>query len=324
MILQASRKPFIRIQASTVVNGTPAQRFHKPIMRVGEFHKEDQIFEVTSKTLNHWVDTFQTMKKNGVKVSIPNEHSGEGDPEKNHGWVEDMFVDNDELVMVCDIIGESSIAATAKSDVSIKSPLEFIDGNGVKYTRPIVHVAMCTDPVVTGLGEFVPIAASKEKVLEMDWKNLQKGLSFKDGLTDESASELILNHVKGLNDKIAKLKADMKASTEKKVDPLLVKLASDNRGMKLSALVASARITPATKEKLYAIYADVESLTLELSTGAVNQFDELIVALAENDPVKLKEQTGPQTLILSDESKGKDENFLLADAKARRKAAEVN
>jgi hypothetical protein len=96
---------------------------------------------------------------------------------------------------------------------------------------------------------------------------------------------------------------------------MLIKLSSENRLNKLNALVEAARITPAVRDKLEEQYASEKSLTLSLSRGGDN-FDELVSALAENDPVELAEKSGPQTLALSMQVEG-GKNPLVEDAKRR-------
>lgn len=335
MLLHSSGTDCQRIQALRVNElGQRVQRFRKAIISTGRFIKEadDMEFEVTPETLSHWVTTFKAMKKNGVKVPIPNMHSGDGDPEQNHGWVEDMFVDGDSLVMTCDIIGDSSIDAASKSDVSISSPGEMTDGKGNKYVRPIVHVAMCTNPVIPGLGDFVPIAASRSKESIMDWKKIKEGLGIEDELTDETAPAIVLSKFSALVSKIKAMEDKDKEKGESKggdkdpelskPDPMLIKLAADNRGMKIDSLVAAGRITPDVASKFKKMYVDIEPLTLALSNGTADQFDELVNALVENDPVKLKEVTAAQvTVQLSDPMRKTDNNPLIADAEARAKEA---
>ena len=116
--------------------------------------EQGQEFEVTSGLLDNWVDQFSKMKANGVKVSIPNMHHNEGNPEHNRGWVSSVFRRGNSLFMTCDLIGEEALRAASVSDVSIKAVKEFTDGEGNKYDMPLTHVALCTDPVVPGLFRF--------------------------------------------------------------------------------------------------------------------------------------------------------------------------
>lgn len=145
----------------------PSQRFVKDVIRAGDYVKQGKTeddslqFSVSKATLDHWVEEFQRMRENGVKVPIPNGHDAAGKSTENLGWVDDLFVEGDTLFMSCTLSGEKALEAAANSDVSINSPPELTDGKGNTYVRPIDHVAMVTDPVVPGLGDFIPLAASR-------------------------------------------------------------------------------------------------------------------------------------------------------------------
>ena len=160
-ILALDTRPSLPIAAESVTeDGQPVRRFRKELIRTGSYVKasEGLEFEVTATQLDKWALTFSQMKANGVKVPVPAGHTF--DVEKNRGWVVDMFRDGATLIGVIDLIGEA-IALAGTSDVSIYSPPELVDGHGNRYEWPITHVALCTDPVIPGLGGFVPIAASQ-------------------------------------------------------------------------------------------------------------------------------------------------------------------
>lgn len=107
--------------------------------------------------LDHWAMIFSQMKVNGVKVPVPSGHTN--DSEKNRGWVEDIFRDGDSLFGIVALVGDG-IRLAGTNDVSIYSQSEYTDGNGNRYQWPILHVALCTDPVVPGLRGFEALAAS--------------------------------------------------------------------------------------------------------------------------------------------------------------------
>lgn len=322
------------------------QRFRKELVKAGEYvHEADGYeFAITTDTLHHWAKTFAAMKANGVKVPIPATHEGMGDPDKNRGYVTDMFVDDNSLVMTCELIGKDALAAAARSDVSIGVPIDFTDGHGNEYSRPITHVAMVTDPVIPGLGDFIPIAASrtrKEKKVKK-YAELVKALELKEEVNDDNVVALVLSHHKAQSEKLVefteqvasletKLKAKPKlAASEDKdkdkgkpIDPVLLSLAADNRGMKLDALVAAGKVTPDVRKELVATFIgdDQKALTLSLQSGG-DVFDRVVAAFATNDPVKLAETTRPQTLVLGGvKDNDKDKDVLIDDAKARAKAA---
>ncbi len=141
------------------VAGQPVRRFLKELIKAGHYVKEaDGLeFDVTPMLLEHWAATFARMRANGLNVPVPSGHTHDG--AANRGWVRHLFRAGDSLYGVVDLVGDG-IPMAATNDVSIYAVPEFTDGHGNRYRWPILHVALCTDPVVPGLGGFLPIAAA--------------------------------------------------------------------------------------------------------------------------------------------------------------------
>lgn len=311
--------------------GQMVRRFRKELIRTGKYHKpsDDLSFEVTDDALMNWVSTFSLMRANGVKVPVPAGHSN--DPEDNRGWLVDTYVDGDTLVGVIDLVGEAGIALAGTSDVSIYSPGEWTDGKGNRYTRPISHVALCTDPVIPGLSGFIPLAASQgatpvdvpvltlsiRKKPNMKLEQVTKALGITQEVTEDNAQDLILSAVGDMTKKrseleasgvtlVAKVDALQKqlADAGKKPaepDPLTLTLAHDNCKLKFDGLVEAGKITPAVRDGLQELFigSDGGALKLSLSSGqGLNTINGLVEVLAKNDPVKLGEQTGKQLVDL--------------------------
>ena len=137
--------------------GQPVRRFVKELIRCGHYLKEsDQLqFEVTPRTLRHWVLTCSRYLAAGNRIPVPATHTL--DPEANRGWVVDVFAEGRSLYGVVDLVGEDGIKLAGTCDTSIYSPAEYVDGKGNRYVRPILHVALCTDPVIPGLSGFQPV-----------------------------------------------------------------------------------------------------------------------------------------------------------------------
>lgn len=329
------------------IDGQAGQRLLKEIIRTGHYIKEKQgiEFTVTHATLAHWAATFQEMAANGVRVPIPDDHDTFGKAHHNQGFVVDMFVDGDSLMAVCELIGDEAQDLATRNDVSVGIPQEIIDGKGRRYVTPIEHLAFTPTPLITGLGKFIPIAASRtRKVSVMDLKALGKALGIED-LEDANAVDKITaafaergtkataveaslgEHKTKLEAAESGLKAareELAAKTEPvKVDAVTLELAQETREGKLGTLVANAKITPAVKDRLHAIFlgADGARLKASISNGSQHIFQEVVSALDENDPVKLKEQTGPQAAVLMSSMAKGGKNPLMEDAQRRAKAA---
>lgn len=314
--------------------GVPSEMYKKELIRTGDFVKEsDGIdFAITADTLSHWVDTFNRMKENGVEVPVPISHY-ESDADGNRGYVRDMFVEGDGLFATIELIGEDGILAAKRNDVSIYCPVEWVDGAGNVYYRPIVHVALTPYPIIPGLKEFESLAASllvKSETKQMDFTKLKAGLNIGTEVTDDNAVELVLSavakfkethtkeleEIKKVNDQALKLSGEVKTP-----DPVLVKLACENRDMKLSALVSAGKVTPKVKLELQKLFSDHETLSLSLGRGIDDHFDALVEILTVNDPVSLKEKSGAQDLSLSGATRSEKQTSLVADAQARAKKA---
>lgn len=350
VFLSLDHGPFLVLSAPTTrEDGAKVGRYRKEIIKVGEYVKKaDNLrFVITPATLSHWVDTFRAMRENGVKIPVPLVHDENVtlDSESNRGWVDDLFVVDDALVMTCELFDKDVENLVKRNDVSLFSPPEWTDGRGNRYVRPIQHIALTPVPVVPGLGDFVPIAASfGDTKMSVDLKQLGADIGIKEELTAKNAGELILafctdlkDQVKTATDKTASLSKELEAAKKKpeppdkknpaEVHPTVLRLAHRNRTMQVDALVAGARLTPAVRDKIKARKigerdGDMAALKLSLEQEHEDDFDFWMEMFAENDPVKLGEQTGAQTkLELSDPNKGIDGDVLVKDAERRAKAA---
>jgi len=356
----ASNSPLVLNSASAVgvpaghvrtENGVTVRRFLKDVIRVGEFVKgtTGQAISVTPEALSHFATTYADYIANGNQVPVPRTHDTTGDPALNAGWVADMFVDGDRLMAAIDLIGDDSGALAASANVSIYAEPTFTDGNGKSYDWPIRHVALTTDPVITNLGPFVPIAASQgskpaqvpvyqlshtpttEQPMPIDIKAIATKLGITAEVTDETFADAVAAHtaaqIEAATKPLAEKITAIEASHQKPAPPskTLLKLAQDNRAMRLDALVTSAAITPAVRDSLAKTFignGNTDALALSLAqteAGAPDVFEQVVECLKGNDPVKLGEQTKGQAIKLSND--GVDDknktNPLVADAEKR-------
>ena len=118
--------------------------------------------------IDHWVNTFQQMKKNGVQVPMPIGHNSE--PERRRGTVLDIRKEPNpkrkggmSLYAYCTFNDEDAAKQFKHSNVSLFMPPRQFDGHGRQYIRPIKHVAITDYPVIPGLDPFQSVAASLDR-----------------------------------------------------------------------------------------------------------------------------------------------------------------
>jgi hypothetical protein len=325
-ILSADTGRFLALGDRREEGGQQVQRFRKELIRVGQYvHPADGMpFQVTSKTLDHWVATFSRMQTNGIKVPVPVGHWDPVPPDKNRGWLVDVFREGDSLFGKIDLVGEDAIALAGRADVSLYCPADLSDSKENVYKRPIEHVALCTDPVIPGLGQFMPIAASKGGLSievpvlklqmegsKMDLAKIQESLGeYLNGqeLTEEAAEALIVMAIENMKQRIADLSGEPKeeappaeAAEPPAPDEELVSLSAENRQMKLAKLVEEHNISPAVRKALEKEFIGENNVALSLSLqhGTADRFDKVLAILKENNIVALGEKTGGQTVKLT-------------------------
>ncbi len=330
--------------ATKIKDGVKTFLFKKELIKIGTFYKDgDVIFEITEETLDHWVDTFDLMVENGIRIPIPKNH---WDMDDNNGFVQELFKEDDALCGILEMFGDDIEKLVKTNDVSIFSPPEWVDGEGNLYIRPILHVALTPCPLIPGLKGFEALAASllSRQEKQMDWSKIKEILGIDEEMSDETAEALVLSAVKGIQGKVAELEgkgkvaktevATLQASLEtikashegKEPDSFIVQLAADSHQTKIGALVSAGILTPDVSKNLVEAFHGKENkaLALSLSHGTVDIFDRVLAALKENTPVKLEEHTKKQTTMeLSDPSRG-GENAMAVEVKRRQELAKTS
>ena len=157
----------VKPHAAWACSDVESARFHKELIKVGSYKKEDMEFTVDQGLIEHWAATGNQMLEDGIKIPVVGSDHVVNES-TTHGWVLAFEVEGDSLYADVEIIDESPDKLTATNDISIYSPPDFKAGNGQVYTRPITSVALTPMPVVPGLSEFEALAASfiEEPALE--------------------------------------------------------------------------------------------------------------------------------------------------------------
>jgi len=279
-------------------------RYRKELIKVGKYIKDStkQAFEVTGEIMDGWVMTFNRWTANGNKVPLPLSHAAKNDPDKNRGWLTNMYREGDVLVGELELSDEKLALTT---DVSVCIEDDIIDGTGQKYKQLIRHVALCTNPVIPGLGKFEQLSLAEEKELslsgdkEMDKKVLGKLL----GITDDPTDENITASIEKLKKPPASKKVELSLTT-KAVDPMIVKLMGENRQAKLETLTAAGVISPAVKDIITKKYVEAQALTLSLSQSNDDGFDTLVQVVMANKTVNTGELTEGQLELSNTRAQG--------------------
>ncbi len=138
-----------------------ASRFRKDCIPVGAWVLPDgRKLDVTAQRMDRWIASHKAMRVAGIRIPFPVDHSNKS--ADNWGFVEDLQREGNTLYAVLDVprADEASKLGTTIREVSISVDPNYRDGTGKEWGEVIRHVAPCTEPVVSGQENFVPIAAS--------------------------------------------------------------------------------------------------------------------------------------------------------------------
>jgi hypothetical protein len=312
-------------------------------------------FSVNASALQNWVGQFRTMKANGVRLPILRAQghteaekaaaklrAGDG-MDNSSGWVHDLFVQGDSLWASGELIGEDAILASDRNDVSVYSPAKWKDGKGNDYQWPILHVLICPDPLVPGLSDFVPLAASRsanmpdkpytddeKKKMAEAMKSMASMLGIEAELGVDDMPKSLAALAASLKVRLDKLAASAKteASPEVKLaasraaDPMFVGMAAKMRTAELDRRVEAGKLGKASRDLLHAHFVGPENKALAASIhagGDGRDFDLILEALDKNDPIRVGEKSGAQRYVQPDPLKassgGNVESPLVANAK---------
>jgi len=149
-------------------------RFKKPIVTTGVYSipgDTSRKVEVTENRLSHWASQFEKMKKAGISVPAPWNHSKEAFPmsigddgtlprsDINAGWWDRVWVENNTLWGEVDVPSNEDAVkiGTNVKESSIYVRPSFVDGAGNEWKDSLMHIALVTHPVENGQGNFEPV-----------------------------------------------------------------------------------------------------------------------------------------------------------------------
>jgi len=320
-------------------DGLVRRRFVKEIAHVGTYQhpKDGWTLDVNRDRLKQWADTFAAMSANGVKVEVPVDHSFKA--EDVRGYVVDMYVHNDTLYGVHEMIGDDAIRLVQRCQTT--SPyieMKFTDGTGKAYGEAIVHNAIVQGPVIPGQEPFKAIAASRNASVllstnqgnqQMQIKDLLAGIATLIGkdaeqVTTDNVMAMLQTHLNEMTGKletadkalaerdakIQKLEAMLKeaeASDGKKPEPDddTVEILAEGGEQLIDNLTNNGNVTPAVAASLKRALVgetgrrNAYALSARYSGRATSLVKEIADILRQNDPKVLGEATAAQSMRLS-------------------------
>lgn len=340
-------------QLSTTANDPLV--FEKEVIHEGQFEKDGKKFSISASNMQHWVQTHEQMKSDGIKVVMPAEHTE--DPEANRAEVLKLYVKPNsrglKALYASLRFNDEQAARLKNSDVSIYVP-EVYEVNGKKYRYPVKHIAFTDYPAITGLERFKALAASLVLSTGASKNMTIQQLADKIGVQgsvqmDDTAAETAIvakvdelnKRVKDLEQMVTDLGGDPNAKPDGSGDappadgsgdtPPAVAASNatfrgilkDNRIGKLDKLVAERRITPAQKADLVKEHCSDQALELSL-TKDDKSFDTIFNALSKNPQFAAGGQERTKHQLSTTRNEGgstQTKNPLTADADARAAAA---
>lgn len=212
----------------------PRQKFLKEAISTGTWTHPSKKWtkEVTTILLDSWVNTFNKMKSNGIKVPFVKDHTVKADT--TLGYIDSIFRQGERLLFTTVVKGKENIEKVQiVDDVSICVE-DFIDGKGNKYGEAITHIGLTPEPVVSGQSKVIPIAASQgeskqellvfsrvpvNKEVKMlkpeDLKKLQEAMGVEAELTEDNLVTTVVEKFSKSDSQLALLKEELEKANAK-------------------------------------------------------------------------------------------------------------
>lgn len=151
----------IRLRLGRQKVRVPVAYFWKRAISAGSFihPTTGEPFTVTLSRMDRWIDKFKKMRRAGIEVPTPVDHSDRA--EDNRGFVVDMRRNGDTLEVLHQAIGPKAAVLAARNRCSLYVEPEYVDANGHNWGEAVVHSAYTPKPVIQNHGPFVPFAASR-------------------------------------------------------------------------------------------------------------------------------------------------------------------
>jgi hypothetical protein len=203
----------LKVRVGDADKDVPVAYFWKDAISAGEYvhPATKQKLKVDSVRIDGWVDRFHKMRAAGIEVPTPTDHSSRA--EDNIGFVVDARRNGDRLSLLHQVIGEDAALTALRNRCSLCIEPDYRDEKGRQWGDVFTHSAFTPVPVVSGMGSFVPFAASRdrqtetpifylsadERIPDMEFKQLREAL----GATADVPDDKLLDKVRELTSQTA-------------------------------------------------------------------------------------------------------------------------
>jgi hypothetical protein len=121
-------------------------------------------FEITRERADEWSRNHVALSTAGVKPFVPGEHRASFNAADNHGYVERVERNGDDVYAVVALHGDDALKLAAKNGRSIYVVNDAKDAKGnVHKGESLHHLALVPNPALPDLGDAVRIAASADR-----------------------------------------------------------------------------------------------------------------------------------------------------------------
>ena len=200
----------IEIVSGGQAKKVPCAYFWKDVIAVGKYvhPATKQELSVDAKRIDGWVEKFNRMRAAGVEFPTPADHSSGA--KDNLGFVLDAKRNGDRLSLLHQAIGEDAAMIAVRNRASLCIEPEYHDEKGNKWEDVFTHSAYTPNPVITGMGSFVPFAASRgpqtetpiyylsaeeRNPMNLDFKALREALGAAADIPDEKLPDLAATRI---------------------------------------------------------------------------------------------------------------------------------
>jgi hypothetical protein len=304
-----------------------SERLKTDLIKAGQYVAKGDTVNASPELLTYWMQTFHTMKKNGVDVPLLKHHSFDDEPELVIGYMDEMFLDKDGwLSGIATLRGDGVELAQKVNKVSI-GVKTYKDGLGRVYKNAIQHVALTAYPVVPDQRGFQALEKrntgtafsiysfkvdSKETKNTMNQKQIE---TIAEALGEDVTKENVIDKIVALSAEVKDLRAakakvaELELTAIPRNDPNINEQWGKIYEARIERCVTETKITPefASQFKLSLLGSKGSRNELALSTTSARptSFAETMVSLIEGLParVEMGVKTGVQVGVLDDKGR---------------------